>query len=468
MTLLIEGVVIVLLVGLAIKLVLDRAWLDDWISDLSGTPGIKRITWWEFLAGALICSVLVVPFAVKIGNQWALNNQLTYHEYWNGYETAAVRSETECHRDGACEFTYRCDPYEVTEVVTVPNADGKGSHTEIRTHTEYHSCPEATVEWDFAVRTTLGDYHIERTFPDNPTPFRGDSVRGDVRHGTPPFWQAAADRIGHGDPGPVTVRKDYKNYILASQSTILHKFSGDIDQYRPVMPAPSSGIRDFYYADKAYGIGENLGPEWSAAVSRFNAAFGTDLQGDLHVVVVGPGTTNDPDSFVGALNAYWTGPQFGQNALSKNALVVVLGTDGQTVQWARAFTGMPRGNEALLTDLQRSLQGRRFDARELIGGPVGQVKDGKYTGVAHQHGTIEDAVWGVHQFARVCMTCKQEGGSGFTYLGAEIQPTTAQKLVILSAAVFVSLLVWAAFIIIGTGEPSNDRTGSDRYDRFRR
>lgn len=454
--LLIVAVVATLAVGLAVKLLTDRGVLDDF------GYGAKRITRLEFAIGALICALVVVPVTVIVGNKLALANNLTFHEYWNGYETAALRSDIECHRDGSCHFTYRCDPYEVVDIVTVPNADGKGTHTETRTHTEYHSCPEATVEWDFTVQTTLGDFHIERTFTDNPQPFRGDSVRGDVRRGTPPFWQSAADRVARGDPGPVTVRKDYENYILASQSTILHKHSDDVERFRSIMPAPASAVRDFYGADKAYFVNGGLDPAaeqaWRDQVLRFGAAFGTDLQGDLHVVIARLGAA-DGDPFTGALEAYWTGPAFGRDALSKNALVIVLGTDGADVTWARAFTGMPRGNEALLTDLQRELPGHRLDP-DLLGSPKGQLADGKIVAVAPGDSLVARQVWGPDQFARVSMHGAGSSAGGYTYLGGDIQPTTGQKWLIVGVAGIVSLIVWTVMVVVGTDqEEEHERDG---------
>lgn len=443
--LLIMGFLIALITGLALMWGASTGVIDEWFA----TP--KRITWLEYGIGAVICCFVVVPFTIAAGNKWALSNNLQYHEFWSGYETAALRADTECHRDGACQYTYQCDPYEETYTISVTDADGKGSHTETRTRTVYHSCPEATVEWDFTIKTTLGDYHIERTFEDNPQPYRGDSVRGDVRHGAPPFWQDALDHLNASDPRPVTVKKDYKNYILASQSTILHKFSADVTTYKTSLPKPASTkpVFNLYYADKAYFVGTPAQPGWQEAVMRFNGAFGSDLQGDLHVVIVGTGVTTSPDDYTGALNAYWTGPELDRDDISKNALIVVIGTDGSTVQWARAFTGMPRGNEGLLLDIQRELKGKPLDPAVLIGRPVGKIDNGKFTGVTRGQGVLEQQVWGANQFKRVCMQCGQQGSGGFTYLGSEIQPTTAQKWAIMSLSTFVSLLVWVAFILIG-------------------
>lgn len=444
------GFLIALGSGLALKTIADRGVFD--------TTNILRITWLEYAIGAAICCIIVVPFTVFVGNKIALSNNLTYREFWSGYETAAVREDTECHRDGACRYTYNCDPYEVT-IYHPAVTDAKGntvSPAYTTTETHYHSCPEATIEWDFTIKTTLGDFHIERTFTDQPVPFRGDSVRGDVRRGAPPFWQDALDHLNAGDPRPVTVRKEYKNYILASQTSILRKYSGQLDQYRSVLPAPAKDIHDYYYADKAYFIGTPALPGWQEAVMRFNAAFGSDLQGDLHVVVVAASVTNNPDEFTGALNAYWTSTTFGRNALSKNGLVVVLGTDGSKVTWARAFTGMPRGNEDLMLDIQRELVGKPMDPASVLGHPVGVLKDGKVDSIKNGTGALESQVWGVHRFARVCMECGQKGAGGFTYLGSEIEPTSGQRWAIFSVATVLSLLVWAAFILIGTSNKERE------------
>lgn len=440
------GILIALLAGLGMMFFARTGVLDN-------TMGRElRITWIEYLIGAAICCLIVVPFTVIVGNKVALANNLTYHEYWSGYETAALKSETTCERDGSCQFTYNCDPYEVT-IHHSATYDSKGNQTSPAYdtyETRYHSCPQATVEWDFAINTTLGQFHIERTFADNPQPYRGESDLGVARHGAPPFWQDALDHLNASDPRPVTVRKDYDNYILASQSSILHKFSAQVDQYKSVIPAPVSDVHDLYLADKAYFIGTPALPGWQESVMRFNAAFGDDLQGDLHVVVVGDQVTNSPDEFTGALNAYWTGTSFGRNAISKNTLVVVIGTDGQKATWVRAFTGMPRGNEALLLDIQRELTGKPMDPDVILGHPKGQLTDGKIAGVTHGTGALEAQVWGVDQFARVSMH------KSYTYLESEIRPTSGQRITILSIATFISLIVWALFIIIGTNRESHD------------
>src|SRR5262249_8758701 len=153
-----------------------------------------------------------------------------------------------------------------------------------------------------------------------------------------------------GNPGPVTAREDYDNYILASQSSILHKFSGSIDQYKKdgVLPKISHDILSPYYASRVYFVGVNPPGDWQWYINKYDAALGVSLQGDLHLVIVDANKVGSPDDYSQALIAYWQSQEFGKDALSKNGIVVVVGTkDGQTVAWARAGTGMPVGNEAL-------------------------------------------------------------------------------------------------------------------------
>src|SRR5262249_8718371 len=160
----------------------------------------------------------------------------------------------------------------------------------------------------------------------------------------PDFWTQADNRIRAGNPGPVTARRDYENYILASQSSILHKYSGAIDQYKKdgVLPKINSSVYGFYYEDRVYFVGVQPAGNWQWYINKFNAALGLALQGDLHLVIVNSNKVGNPDEYTQALVAYWQSKDFDRDDLSKNGIVVVVGTkDGTTVDWARAATGMP-------------------------------------------------------------------------------------------------------------------------------
>ena len=86
-----------------------------------------------------------------------------------------------------------------------------------------------------------------------------------------------------------------------------------------------------------------------------DAALGSTLQGDLHLVIVDAKKISDPDNYSNALVAYWLSPKFGKDALSKNGIVVVLGTsDGKTVDYTYAagadlLTGQTVGHNQSLS-----------------------------------------------------------------------------------------------------------------------
>lgn len=421
----------------------------------------------EFVVAGVVVALIVVPVVNHVGNKIARGNLVRYYEFWSGYEKQTTHEQTPCHRDGSCSHTYQCDAYTVVVTTTVADADGEGTHTETHTETRYHDCPVATVENKFVVETTLGDYTIaDGWFDSDPVAWRGShGISGDVGRGIPPFWQAAKDRIDAHDPGPVTKVMRYDNYILASSHTILNKFSDEVDAYdrKHLLPPPvvakkvSDPIRDFYYADKMSFVNVKADKadkadkaEWNQALARFNAALGSDLQGDLHIVAVDASV--DPDKYTGAVNAWWQSKEFGKYPLSKNGIGVVMGVDAKCncVGWARAFTGMPIGNAGLVQDV-RNLKGFKFDPDIIIGGPIGKLKGDKVS-IDHGVGALEKIFWGEHKFHRICMTCKEESGAGFKYLNGEIQPTSGQRWAIFIVAVVLSTIVWLITLLTVVGE----------------
>lgn len=420
-----------------------------------------RVNLNAMLAGALAVSLLV-PGVVLLGGHFVKQSALSYDEFWNGYETAAIAEVDRCERDGSCSHTYDCDPYPYAYTVWDSVSDGKGGTTSVPrqvTETRYHECPYATEEWTYRVETTLDGYTVSSNiFSAEPQEWRwGVGIPSYVDRGVPAAWQAVKDRLDRGDPGPVTEVHSYENYILASQSTILKRYSDQIETYKDagMLPRPADRTTSGMQAAKAYGVGIDLSPEWRERVMRFNAALGTELQGDLHLVVIGEDV--DKHAYVGALQAYWQSPELGDKALSKNALVVVLGTEnGRTVEWAKAFTGMPGGNEQLLMQISSELPGTDLDPAVILGTPTAKIR-GENVTIKHTNGLLEEMVWGPHEFARVCMVCEgeEDQGVGFSYLSSDIQPSTGQKVAIFSVALFVSALAWLA-AITALGANSNE------------
>lgn len=406
--------------------------------------------------GAIIC--LITSFAgVKLGTAIAQDNAARYSEFWNGYEKEAVKSSNNCTRDGDCAHTYECDHYWDTETYTETDSEGN-TVTKTRQVRKHHDCPYATVEIDWVVKTTIGDVTVvSNGFEQDPKVWdrRSVSLPGSVHRGEPALWKAAADRISSGDPGPVTMRKEYKNYILASQSTILKRYEGAIEQYKTLglLPAPAGAIRDLYHADKLsfvkYAPADDAA--WQRGLSKLNAAVGTELLGDLHVVIIDQSAVSSPDEYAGALSAWWQSKEFGKEALSKNGIGVVLGTDGQTVTWARAFTGMPLGNEDMIQDLRSKLEGQALDPATLFGSPVASFGEGpdypRGVKVTHGNGVLEQVLWGPHRFERVCMECDGEDGAGFKYLKEELEPDAGQRRNILIPIILIELLTWISMVL---------------------
>lgn len=400
---------------------------------------------------------------VALITHMSIQQAVTFHENWGGYEVKAYVETTTCSQDGPCVHEYDCDPYQVHVVDQAAYTDDKGNYHPEVSHweTRYHSCPYTTEEYTYRVLTTLGDYVIESHWlPEHPNAHRwrsGHEVPSDLPAGVPQFWQQAYNRISAGDPGPVVKRMDYENYILASQHTILKQYSSSIEKYRKANQLPAlshNPVHDPYYADKVFFVGVQPPGNWQYELNQFDAALGMDLQGDMYVVIVDANKISDPDDYMMALTAYWTSEEhFGKDALAKNGIIVVVGTKngGKTVDWARAKTGMPVGNEAMILDVRDKLPGTALTPAALLGHPRASrlyIKPGSHhysVDIAHTDGALERLVWGEHKFERVCMSCEgkdETGQVGYKYLKNEIQPGGVARFLMIFFTLLVGLGLW--------------------------
>ncbi len=477
-TVILAALVATVLAGLAVRRILEIRQADARIS---------RRELYIGLATAPFIAVLVA-FA-----GWAIarNNLITFTEYWNGWETSAVKTQITCTRDGPCRWEYNCDPYLCNPhpcncVCTSRDKNGSCTSESCSTcyDTCYHDCPYVTHEYNYDVHTTLGPVNIASyVFPPNPDSHRWRSgIRvpdGTIRSagvGDPPFWVAAKNRCDANRPGPVTKRNSYSNYVLASDHTLMKEHSGDIADYqaRKLLPPLARSVQAFYHADKVSFVGWTPPNRlvWSEALEYLNGNFGMQLQGDLHLVVIKDDmVAANPERYAFALKAYWQDKAaFGQDALSKNATVVIVGTtDGVTVSWSRAFTGMPLGNETLIVTLRDGLKGQPLTPEGLIG-PGRSARD--TTGVRHPPSDVsptllQRALWGAEnpatKFTRVSMSGK-DGKGGFLYLKNEIRPTTGQMWGIFVMTLLLSCGVWVwAALHYDSGEHGEGFRGRRRY-----
>ena len=445
-------------VGILVMLYADRV------------DGSQEITWKEYGISMGIICLVVLPLVGYAGFALAKHDVVNYHEFMNGWEARAYYATTECTEDGSCHWTFDCDPYEVE--VEYDCGTEKDPQTCTRTETHYHSCPYVTHENAFYVDTTLGTYTIdEYRLPENPEANRWedrgnwlpDYVVQQAGTGEPSFWTAAKDRLAHNNPWPVTKIHSYDNYVLASHYTILERYRKAADKYRALnlLPSITASIRDlsFYRSDKVNMVGCNASQyeQWDEVLERLNAAFGSELQGDVRLVIAcDPRINRDPDAYQFALQAYWQNSGvFHRTALPKNTVVLIIGTtDGKTVAWGRAFTGMPVGNNTLVAAVRD-----RFSASSVPLNPVAVIGtvtgttryDGKnYQAVSSRAGgVLSDILWGdtnrATRFVRVSMSGKHNGvgGNGFQYLSTQIEITGLQKFLIVLATVIASMVAFS-------------------------
>lgn len=422
-----------------------------------------RITWREYAIGMAI-SPLVAVLVSWAGWSMVKNSKVNFNEYWNGWEIASVKEYTQCTRDGSCRWEYDCDPYWVTvcHEECSGTGDDRSCHQECHQEVRYHSCPYVNREYHFYVDSTLGRYTIAaNVFPDNPQANRWraghtipQNVIASAGVGEPAHWIAVRERCEVNQPGPVTTRRDYVNYILASERTLMKEHSSDIEDYqkRNILPSLSRNIQGYYHADKVYFVGmkPNNYIVWQKALEYLNANIGYQMQGDLHLVVVKDDTiASNPDRYSMALKAFWQNKVlFGKDSLSKNAIVIVTGTTNEkTISWSRAFTGMPLGNEKFIVVMRDGLKGLSLNPETLLG-PLFSQRNGNtvfYPPGGGQPGPIQRVIWGIDdpttKFKRVSMAGDDNQG-GFLYLKNEIQPSIGQIWAILIIAFLISCGVW--------------------------
>lgn len=399
-----------------------------------------KVPFWNVTLAALSGVLAVVLFAwpaATISYNITKDSDQTYTEYWGGHEKAATTFPIVCERDGHCDNTYQCDPYTYTWIETYTDSEGK-TKTRTRSETRYHSCPYSAEETTYVVETTLDNYPIA-TLMTGPEFRPGKAIPGGQQTEPPALWTAAAERISNGEPGGVFKSNQYKNYLHASSETISKLYSEDIELFeeKGVLPRIQSVQYDIYRMGKALHPKNTILDEATLATmdkeaEYLSAALGSEKQGDLRVVFVPNRIVNEANAerYGLTLMAYWASEEMDRYATPKNAVVVIVGVGGNktepTAEWARAYTGMPLGNEMMLSEIERKLDGQTIKAG-FLGEPTFVPETGK---VKHSGGELENILFGSNGFQRVSMsgTTPDDYGSGYEYLSEEWQPDAGQAL----------------------------------------
>lgn len=424
-----------------------------------------RITIPEFVAGSATIALLTFLVVVLIGPNLARDSAVKgYKQFYNGsvVETRIVTNT--CTRDGSCRHTYKCDPYWVEVVDSYAYTDSDGIYHPEQSHMEqrWHHCPYVTKELDYVLddnigRTiTIGDNYFEAS----PKEWRsGKGIPSDVPREPPTRWLTAQSNLAAGISDPVTDVREYSNFILPSDNDLYKEYDGNIETYQKLglLPKHTENLgKDMMFdynmrANKVMVAGDlqlNNLDEWQNRLMRFNAALGSDLQGDMHIVLVPAKSVADTKGYVNSLKAYWT--SLGKWSIAKNAIILVIGVseDGSTVEWSRGETGMPFGNGELIESLDLQIADQPFDPSVLLGEVTTSVvkEDGELE-VEYDHGSggiIGEIVFTKHPFQRACMECNDEDDSGTSYVGLkdEIPLTTESKIWMSFTNTLLVLLVW--------------------------
>jgi hypothetical protein len=284
-------------------------------------------------------------------------------------------------------------------------------------------------EYSYYVIDLFGNKHYiaEHIFAKDPRPWRGFDVdmsgSGSVPRGVPDEWQRYKDEIAADDATSIAVEDFYDNIVLGYESTqedaARDNRLKDRLKAANLLPPLSYPIHDRFKVDKIQFVGMDA-PEnkakWLDYLMRTNAALGMKLRGDLHVVVIKAQALTslglDPADYIRTLQAYWLS-DFGKDALPKNAIIVALGVDdaGKSVYWARAKTGMQKGNNEMfdyianrfITDPLVS-----FDPDVILGKTTASVrKNGNKYDVNFTlgGGVLTQAIMVDVPFKRACMKC---------------------------------------------------------------
>jgi len=426
-------------------LIAKRLVQDSWYHEIT----IK-----EFCIAVIASLVIGIPAGFGVVYNMARNSEATFVEFWNGREVRAVERPVACRRDGVCRWEYDCDPYLVTYSC---NCTKDGCST--CTRTEYHSCPYVNTEYNYYIETTLGNYTIDNNrFPYDWANQRWRARTSIPTHvanragvGPPQFWLDALQRLNAGDPWAVTQRREYTNYVLAARSTTIMQRDAEtyVQQYKELLPDFDADIYNFYQADKVYGIGPWNRSAWSDVVARFNASF-SFFQGDLHLTLVDADKhTIDPDAYASALKTYWMRADLGDRPLAKNTFVVILGVRQDTIEWARAFTGMPVGNDAAVIAVRDDLPGQEFTVANLFGDiDLTASKPDYGDGVLATILATSQAT----KFRRVYM-------SDFEYLFKEIPVPWGWRVLAGLVSALLSIPLWILMAKVGDPPKSRERYG---------
>lgn len=237
---------------------------------------LRTITWKEFLLQVGACCLLIV--ACFFIAQWGA---LRDTEYLNGTVTKKAKGTEKC-----CHCRQQC---------VSRNKDGAcTAHVEICNHSQ---------DYWWSLKTTVGTIGVDDCSSSNKAP---------------KIWRNAV--VGE----PATVSSGYTNYLLADKDSIIRK---DLDSKFTKQIPKYPGVHSLYKRNPVITSGVKIPNGWQKTFAEMNSRLGAKKEVDVVVLLT---KVSDP-TYAEAVESKWL---FGP----KNSFTVVIGTDGNTVTWARGVT----------------------------------------------------------------------------------------------------------------------------------
>ena len=283
---------------------------------------INTMRWSSVLVLFLVFTLSAISIALLDYNNKA--EVFTDVEVWNG----TVLGKDRIHGEYTESYSCNCRKKTRRVAYTTTETSGKTSRTVTKYRTEtYEECDTCHRQWytvKWTCNTTFGGINIAKK----------ESLSTSVYNTPNP---AAYDQIVVGDPASTT--KNYTNYLQGSENSILHQRQRQIPAEFKIPNYPTN-IYNIYKLDRFFTdleMTQSDKDSWVKMVSELNRDVGAKKQANIIVYV----TKFNPD-FADSVEAKWDG-------LNKNDIVVIIGSDGTRVRWARVLSWTKREDFKIIT-----------------------------------------------------------------------------------------------------------------------
>lgn len=276
----------------------------------------------EYMVPELVANAVVAVLVT--GAVYAAGTNLGYRdtEIISGYVTSKSKEWT------SCEHSYDCRCRNVT------SCSGSGKSRSCSTSRVCDTCYEHSNDWDWAVKSTVGNFYIERI-----------DRRGSNE---PPRYS----KVVIGEPAVNT--HGYENFIKAAPDSLFYHDEKLVTFYEKKIPNYPEPF-DYYNINRVINQTSANVANWNGIMAEALKTMGAAKQ--LNMVAV---LTNEPLNFSDALIYSWKGGK-------KNDVIMVYGLKGNQVEWFQSYSmGNGIGNQELHITLRTEAIGKEISDALLV------------------------------------------------------------------------------------------------------